>query len=193
MKRNIKLQPGDSEIRILVYRAGMLSKLAHNHIIVSHHLEGELTWDAENPHATTGFLQVPVSNLSVDLEEHRHQLGGEFESFIPQADIETVREKMLGSEILDEKHYPWVKAEILSVEGTAPNYTIQTNLQIRSHTQPIAIPFTLVHEDSPFKAYGEFPLWQSHFGIKPINFLMGAIKVQDRILIQFVINQTRTP
>lgn len=191
MTHQYSLLPGDSEIRILIYRAGLLSKLAHNHVVVSHHCEGEILWDRENPAATKGQLQVPLDSLSVDLEEHRHQIGGDFETYISPSDVTAVTEKMLGYDILDAAHYPWVKAEITGAEGNWPNFTLQTLFTIRDVTHPLAIPFTVVHEDHPWKAYGEFYIWQSHFGIKPSQFMMGTVKVQDRLTLRFVINQTR--
>ncbi len=59
--------PGQSELLILVYRAGALASAGHNHLIASHDLGGTFYVPRE-PLQASFEITVPVTSLTVDEE-----------------------------------------------------------------------------------------------------------------------------
>ena len=53
----------DSEVRLLVYRAGPLARLGHNHVMVNRALHGDVTLERNLPDSTFELI-APVSAFS---------------------------------------------------------------------------------------------------------------------------------
>lgn len=94
-----------SEVRVLVYRGGVMASLGHNHVIASKYLSGKIYVHDEL--SKTGFeLTIPVNSLMVDDPDLRKQEGVDFSKDIPTETIAGTRRNMLGGKVLDGKHYP---------------------------------------------------------------------------------------
>ena len=71
-----------SELRILVYRAGPLARLGHNHVMVNRSLSGTVNL-ADAPDASEFRLIVPVAGFVVDDAQARHEEGSDFDARSP--------------------------------------------------------------------------------------------------------------
>src|SRR5258708_20547580 len=67
----------NSELRILVYRAGPLANLGHNHVMVSHSVSG-LVQTGSSISSSSFSLKVPVESFVVDDADARREEGGDF-------------------------------------------------------------------------------------------------------------------
>src|SRR5271168_3241032 len=63
-----------SELRILVYRAGPLARLGHNHVMVNRAIRGTLSL-AEEPGASVFSLTIPAAGFVVDDARARSEEG----------------------------------------------------------------------------------------------------------------------
>ena len=89
-----QVDPGSSQLAILVYRGGKLSRLGHNHVLISHDLAGRAWVHPEFPRS--GFeLSFPVAKLVVDDADARRAAGSDFPPDIPQSDKDGTRKNML--------------------------------------------------------------------------------------------------
>ena len=58
--QNFKIAEEKSEIRVLVYKAGALSAIAHNHVMTIEEIKGEIIVDTENFDKSSFKARIPV-------------------------------------------------------------------------------------------------------------------------------------
>ena len=178
------VNPQTSEVNILVYRGGTLSKLGHNHVMTSRTLSGR-AW-LQRTFDRSGFeLSFPVRELIVDDREARRAAGGDFPADIPQKDKDGTRANMLREEVLDSEHYPTITVRSAQVAGTPEAPKIIARITIKNANRDIAVPTKIVTEGKRLTATGEFAIKQTDFGIKPFSIGLGALEVKDELTIRF--------
>src|SRR5271163_3381981 len=75
-----RIDSSKSELRVLVYRAGALARLGHNHVVVNRALGGAV----KLTDGASGFaLNVPASGFVVDDAQARREEGSDFAAEIP--------------------------------------------------------------------------------------------------------------
>ena len=173
-----------STLHILVYRAGPLARLGHNHVISSTQIQGWI-WQGTSLE-TSGFsIQVPVNSLVVDDNAARAAEGDDFPLNIPEDAKAGTKVNMLRETLLDGEHYPTVALESLHMDGNVPTPTVIAFLRIKERTQQVRVPVRLTNSPSTLHVQSEFSLRQSDFGITPLSVAMGALQVQDTVHIKF--------
>ena len=84
-----------SDIHLLVYRAGLISQLGHNHVVSVGDLKGTIYLHPGLDHSKVE-LEIPVDRLIVDDPALRRQEGEAFSTQPSKEDIEGTRANMLG-------------------------------------------------------------------------------------------------
>src|ERR1700748_3873861 len=88
-----QVDSGNSELRLLVYRAGPLARLGHNHVMVNHAVSGHVQiGDAIS--SSSFSLSIPASAFIVDDTQSRSEEGGDFPGEIPEDAKEGTRRNM---------------------------------------------------------------------------------------------------
>ena len=82
-----------SDLHWLVYKAGALARLGHNHTIAAGDLTGNVAVDKGNLGASRFELEFSVANLVVDDPMLRGTLGADFASVPTADDIAGTREQ----------------------------------------------------------------------------------------------------
>jgi polyisoprenoid-binding protein YceI len=174
----------DSDVRILVYRAGTLSRLGHNHVMTAAGLTGRV-WI--NPALAKSGLELsfPVEQLVVDDPAARKASGDEFPPDIPAADREGTRKNMLRAEVLDSERFRDIKLTSVKVSGTQSAPQIRVRVTIKDASREIDVPVKVAIEGSRLTASGEFELKQTDFGIKPFSVGLGTLQVKDELKVGF--------
>jgi polyisoprenoid-binding protein YceI len=181
-----QVDPGSSQLAILVYRGGKLSRLGHNHVMTSHDLAGRVWVHPEFPRS--GFeLSFPVAKLVVDDADARRAAGSDFPPDIPQSDKDGTRKNMLKPEVLDGDAYAEVQLRSAKVGGTLEAPQVTAHITIKDASRDVEVPVKIAVEGAKLHATGEFDILQSEFGIKPFSVALGALEVQDRLHIKFAI------
>lgn len=174
----------NSELDILVFRGGALSRLGHNHVISSRTLSGRAWVHPQFPRS--GFeLTFPVKELTVDDPQRRRAAGGDFPPEIPQADRDSTRKNMLRAEVLDAERFPNITLSTARVAGTLESPRIITRITIKETSRDVEVPTKIALEGRRLTATGELDVQQSDFGVKPFSAALGALEVQDRLHIKF--------
>jgi hypothetical protein len=93
--RIYRIDEGRSELRILVYRAGPLARLGHNHVIVNRSIHGAITLGDNGAASVT--LKVPAAAFVVDDAQARSEEGADFPGEIPDDAKSGTRRNMLGT------------------------------------------------------------------------------------------------
>jgi hypothetical protein len=173
-----------SELHILVYRGGTLARLGHNHVMSSRSLAGRVWMQPQ--FAASGFeLSFPVAELIVDDPDARRAAGDDFPPEIPPADKEGTRKNMLRAEVLDAQRYPRVEVRSVKVSGTLQAPQVLARVTVKSSSRDLPTPMTVKVIGDRLTVSGELEILQTDFGIKPFSMALGALEVQDRLLVRY--------
>lgn len=183
-----RVDSAQSVVAIRVYRGGALARFGHDHVVASRDVEG-LVLRANSQSAQRADVYAPLAALTVDEPALRAQAG--FDTQPTQQDIEGTKRNML-EKVLEAEQFPFVSLRLTGVSGEPPAFTASAAITL--HGQTVTIPLT-VKIDAPsaeqLYARGRFSVKQTDFGIVPYSLLGGALRVEDRVDIEFELAATR--
>jgi len=184
--RRFRVLPEQSRLLVLVYRAGRLANLGHNHVISSDDLQGEI-YLADKLQNSAFEIRVPVVTMAVDLPQNRAAVGEDFPGELDPEAISGTRANMLGDQQLDASAWPEIILRSRRVQGALPDITVQVEIAVRNHVHAIAIPAQAIVSGERITVTGSFQLNQTDLGMQPFSVMMGALKVRDQLDVQFSI------
>jgi polyisoprenoid-binding protein YceI len=168
-----------SEIRVLVYRAGALARLGHNHVITGA-IEGEIHRGARTE--TSGFrLRIPLDALQVDLPAARADEGQRFAAPISDNARAGTRTNLLGPAVLDAAEFPEIRIESLALEGPRWNPRVTARLLLRGEWHQLSFPAAVVEQGQRMVIVATLRLSQAALGMAPFSALGGSLQVADEL------------
>lgn len=173
-----------SELRLLVYRAGPLANLGHNHVMVSRSITGWVRIGADLP-ASAFSLSTRADGFVVDDAQSRREAGGDFPGDIAEEARLGTRRNMLGSAVLNAAEFPDITVQSVSLSGPLNAMTADLRISAAGHTSRISVPFVLEPGTHRFIAAGSAELRQTALGLTPYSLLHGALQVQDAMQVKF--------
>jgi hypothetical protein len=183
------LEVGDPQLRILVFRAGPLAALGHNHVISHRRLRGEILLE---PDRARFDIAVPVAGFEVDRPELRAEAGAGFERVPDPADVEATRENLLGERVLDARRH-----ELIGLAGDVPargtghhRVPVRISLQDREIIREVPVQVSLAGDR--LTAEGEFRLSHGELGLAPFTALGGLLAVAEEMTVRFHLTARRT-
>ena len=181
-----------SDVRFLVYRAGVLASFGHNHVIEAKDLHGDV-YLADDIRASGFSLTLPVAGFTVDDAAARRVEGPDFASQPSAAAIEGTRKNMLGPALLDAEQFPEIS--IRSVKLLGPDWDLDATVRITLHgtARDTTVLIAVQHDGESLSATGAFDIKQSDFGITPFSILGGGLQVADGIRIRFHLVAAKAP
>jgi hypothetical protein len=185
------IDENQSELRILVYRAGPLARLGHNHVIVNHAIRGAVSL-ADVAGDSVFWLSVPVAGFEVDDAEARREEGADFAGDIPDDAKSGTLHNMLSAALLDAEEFPVISVKSVAASRAqngsgAGASTATVAISIAGHESTVDVPFTLQVDSRRLSATGSLELRQSVLGLTPFSLMLGALQVQDAMTIKFEI------
>ena len=176
------VQSTQSEVRLLVYRAGPLARFGHNHVIVGP-ARGEV-WAGGTAAASGFLLEIPVESLSVDPVAARGEEGEEFAAEVSDEARQSTREHMLGKEVLDAQRYPVIRVESIALSGPRWNPSVVAGATLRGATHELHFPAAVLEHGDRLTVIASFTFRQSEFGIEPYSALGGGLRVADEVRVR---------
>lgn len=185
-----EILPQQSDIRFLVFRAGTLAKLGHNHVIQAKKVRGEILL-APEIHRSRFFIEIPVKDFQVDDEAARADEGSDFLSQPDENAIAGTTRNMLGEQVLDAAKYPTI--EIRSVALAGPDWGLDVTARIKMHgiEREVLVPTAIEYQRDTLVVTAIFAIKQSDFGIVPMRVLGGALQVDDTVKVRMRIVASR--
>jgi hypothetical protein len=182
-----RIDPARSELRILVYRAGPLARLGHNHVLVSRALEGEVVLAAAGALDGARFaVRAPVASVVVDDAAARREEGDEFAIAPSAADIEGTRRNLLGPAVLNAAACP-----ALAVSGTTaggPDTAVATaTIDDCGRGTTLTVPLESRLHEGELTVRGGFSVRQTELGLVPFSLALGALSVRDELEVRFAL------
>ena len=157
-----------STLTVLVYKSGLFSAFADNHVIMAPISSGSISED------TPPSIEVMVR--SADLRVLDPGLATERRA--------EVQARMLGPEVLDVGTFPEIAFASTTIEPAGTDrWQVTGRLTIHGQARTIAFPVARLNG----KFRGEVAIKQRDFGIEPISVAGGAVKVKDELRVQFEI------
>jgi len=176
----------NSELRILVYRAGPLANLGHNHVMVNRGVTG-LVQVGSSISSSSFSLKVPVESFVVDDAEARREEGSDFPGDIPPDAKSGTRRNLLSAAVLNAAEFPLITVSSVALSGTPDALSAELTVSVAGHETTISAPCTLQGDEHRLTAAGSMELRQTAIGLAPYSLLHGALQVEDAMQLKFSI------
>ena len=157
-----RIDPAQSELRLLVYRSGTMARLGH----------------------------IPAAAFAVDEAGARAEEGADFAAVVAEDAKSATLRNMLGAALLDADRFPDITVRSLelheSVDGSAAGTPVALlRIRVAGRDSTLSVPFSLERTAGRLSATGETGLRQSAIGLRPFSVMHGAIQVQDELRLKF--------
>ncbi len=169
------IDAGVSRFTVRAFAAGMLSALGHNPTFAVRDLKGELEFDEQNPAASSMRLVVRASSL-------------ELQDNMSEKDRREIL-RTLNEDVLETARYPDIVYECRSVtvqRSDGPlDLLLDGELSLHGVTRRQAIPVRISVMGSLLRAFGEFTLRQTDYGIRLVAVAGRMLQVKDELKFSF--------
>lgn len=183
--RVFTLDPGQSTVRIYVFRGGRAATVGHNHVLSAPHFVGFFYLPATGAAKGRFDLAFRLDQLEMDNPKYRSGLGSAFTSVLTPEDIKGAREHMLGENNLQADKFPFVRVHSLQITGESPKFAAEVQLEMHGQQRAMWIPLTVDGLPERLSVAGSFVLRQTDFGVRPYSVFGGFLAVQDEVVIEF--------
>jgi polyisoprenoid-binding protein YceI len=175
----------DSErtrLAVRLYREGLGSRLAHDHVVEATEVTGRIEYDAGRPEGSSVVVEVRTASLRVDEPAARRRLGVEGDlSDSQRADVDRA---MRAADQLDVAQHPTIRfASTRVVPEADGRLRISGQLTLRGVTRDLSFPATVAIESGALRGRATLTFLQSSFGYRPYSGLLGAIRNRDEVTL----------
>ncbi|MCB9544637.1 MAG: YceI family protein [Myxococcales bacterium] len=173
-------------VDVRIYKAGVASGLAHDHVLRAGQLTGTLVYDPAEKRLVSVRFTVDARSLQVDPGRVRHQYG--LPDDVDDDDRAQIAQNMRGPDQLAVDRYPTMTFESTGATA-APDGRIELagRLTIRGQTRDVRLPVAIWATEERLQGKGELRIRHADFGIKPYEAALGAIRNQERIDLIFAV------
>lgn len=186
-----QIDPRASDVRLLVYRDGVLSTFGHNHVVSLREFTGTIRLQPKLAQSRIE-LDIPVDRIVVDDAEVRRGEGQDFASQPSEGDIAGTRTNMLSAALLNAARFPAIKVIGTSGPVDANNAAmIEISAQLVGQEVKLSLPATLKIDGDQLEASGEVALSHKQLGLKPFSALLGSLRVAEQMKFKYRIRATR--
>jgi polyisoprenoid-binding protein YceI len=170
------INPGLSRFTARVFASGMLSSFGHNPTIAIREYTGEAVITSANLQHASLRISVPAGSLEVADD-------------ISQKDRAEIESRMR-QDVLETSLYPEIVFESSQVTSNALSenlYAVQVtgNLTLHGVTRAETITAQVTLTSDTLRAFGEFSIQQTNYGMKLVSVAAGTLKVKDEVKIAF--------
>ncbi len=188
-----RIDSSASELRLLVYRAGALAGLGHNHVIVNRSVAGSVEVGA-TPAASSFSLRAPIAAFVVDDAQARAEEGADFAGEISDEAKTGTWNNMTGTSLLDAAQYPVISVRSTRLEQSQGTLSASVTVSVAGHESTLTVPFVLSREAYGLAATASFEVRQSALGLTPFSLMLGALAVRDAMQVKLKVTaQLETP
>ena len=181
---------GESEVRVLVYRGGLLGVFGHNHVISTTAISGRIEI-GEHPATSSVWLTIPVAGLEVDVDELRRQEGEPFSKTVSDKNKQGTQKNMLGGKLLDSANFSSIDIRSQYWSGELPDILVRSEVTVRGQTNILEFPATVSASDKQIIVTGSFIVTHAQLGLTPFKAILGGLRVRDRMELKFRITARR--
>jgi polyisoprenoid-binding protein YceI len=168
--RSAQIDSTRSVATIRVFKSGLFSGFAHDHVI--------------RAPIKSGSIDVHEKSIALTFQVADMQVLDPGASESERKDIDAT---MKGPKVLDGTQFPVVTFTSNSVKTSgADHIEVAGTLQIHGVSRPIMVP--VASHDGTYT--GSLTLKQTDYGITPVKIAGGAVRVRDEITVEFTVVPT---
>ncbi|GAB4341217.1 MAG: hypothetical protein Kow0099_17710 [Candidatus Abyssubacteria bacterium] len=185
-----RVVPERSELIVQLYKSGIASAFAHNHVIRATEFSGEAQFSPDDPSHSSIQLEVNAASLKADEPELRQKYG--LTKKLSDADRDEIQQTMESPRQMDVQRYPTITFQSTDVREESENrFLITGDLTMHGVTRAVTVPATIeTHDNGDIRGRASFAFKQSDFGIEPFSAFFGAVKNQDEAVMRMDITVT---
>jgi polyisoprenoid-binding protein YceI len=177
-----RVEPSQSSLVAEIFREGIASVFAHDHVVEATSFSGRITYEPAVPEASSISVQVNAATLKVDSPETRRQFHSRGEP--TTADVSDIERNMKGEGQLHVAKFPLITFVSTSINSERDGqYWVTGHLTIRGVTKTVRFPANVVMEGHTLRATATLEFTQSAFGYRPYSALLGTIKNKDTVVL----------
>jgi hypothetical protein len=180
-----------SDVHWLVYKAGALARLGHNHTVAVGDLAGSVLVNSADLAKSQFDLQFAVTELVVDDPALRSTLGAEFASVPTAEDIAGTRTNMLSERVLDGEKHPKIRITGVGPAAAGSVQELAVQVQLLGRTVDLMVPTEVTLQGEVLRAQGEFALSHADLGMQPFSVMMGALQVSEKLTFSYDVTARR--
>lgn len=177
------IDPARSAIVVQLFKAGLGSAFAHDHVVRAANYSGQIQLDPAAPTAAQIAIEVDATTLAADEPEVRRKYNLPLD--LSEDNRREIQLSLESEAQLDVRRHAKIRfrsTRIVSVR--AGEYTLTGDLELRGVTQPIRLSVQATLEKDLLRAHASGRFLQSSFGYKPYSALLGAVQNKDEVLLQ---------
>lgn len=176
------IEPARSELVVQLFKTGVGSAFAHDHVVRATKYNGQIEIDPTEPTAARITVEVDATALVADEPETRQKynlpLGLSEQS---RWEIQTTLES---EEQLYVQRYPIIhfRSTRITREGEG-QYTVIGDLELRGVTQTVSLALQAELQGETLHGKGSSRFLQSSFGYQPYSAFWGSVRNQDEVIL----------
>jgi len=165
-----------------LYREGIGSRLAHDHVVEATEVTGQVEYDVARPEAGSIVIEARTASLRVDEPAARRRLG--VEGDLSDGQRADVHRAMRASDQLDVARHSTIRfaSTRVAAEGDG-RLRVTGQLTLRGVTRDVTFPATVAIESGALRGRATLTFLQSSFGYRPYSALLGAIRNKDEVTL----------
>ena len=187
-----RLDAERSVLSVVTRKAGVASKLAHDHLVAARVVDASWSFDPTRPEATSATVELAGESLVVDDDELRRRLESRLielglldEPFaaLKEKDRRKIRREMLDASQLDAARHPTIRGRLVGIDAGATSLDARVELEVRGERQivPLSVQLAEVGGGIRIEAWGATRF--SEFGIEPYSAFFGAVRNRDELAV----------
>jgi polyisoprenoid-binding protein YceI len=180
-----KVDSARSELVVQVFKDGVASAVAHDHVIKAGKFSGTISYDEATG---AGNISMDVDARSLKADDPALRKKYKLTTELSEGDRQTVENNMKAENQLNVARYPNMTFKSVTVtRQSGGTFQVAGDLTIRGKTQRISFPATVEVKEGTFTGKGQVKLKQTSFGYEPYSALFGAIRNKDEIILNVTI------
>ena len=173
---NFQIDKAASRFQVQAFATGLLSAFGHNPRIAIRDYEGEIRCVPDT---------FEKAYLKVSLQMSRMEVLDEM-----KVDDQKKLEQEMYDKVLDVSRYPtavYESKEIIAQKVADGRLNARVNGELSFHgiTQPLTLQANVNVLGTMLRIGGDFTLRQSDYGIKPVSFAAGTLRLKDDLKFTF--------
>jgi len=181
-----------SWIRVLVYRAGLMSGLGHNHVVSIDDIEGFIEC-TDQVTDTVANLKFSIESFVVDDQSLRDIEGADFSAKVTAKDINGTRKNMLSRKLLNAEIFAQILIQTTAVSGEPDALNVTANVTVGGEENSIGFSATADLSENQLTVSGTAEISHKDLGLKPFSLALGMLKVHQDMVIRFFLVAQQVP
>jgi polyisoprenoid-binding protein YceI len=180
----VTLGPSDGSITVRTYREGMAARAGHDLVMEATSWNAAAHVDHEDPTASSVQATVDLRSLEI-----RQATGGV--KPLSDGDRKDIFKNMDKTLSLDKHPEVTFHSKKVETANGGSKLHVHGDLTLAGHTRHVTLEVDVAPNGDKDHLTGTVTLHHTHFGVKPYQGLLGALKIRDAVEIDLDLNVPR--